>query len=214
MRILIVLTGMCACLGAGVPAVAAQHGGGAVLVAHEAKQCTLRLMLPANWTLEEKSADGACVVTAREPAHDSRCGKTGDDKTLCDAERQAIVSIRPGSIDEAGTWERSDIYPFYREAGQWRFLNGHLSERDAVLLQGKPRKILYADYATREYYDDGSYCCAGRNWWALVDLPEKRIAVVQLTWDFIAWDDDTSAWTDATDAQAKSNAEQFLKALR
>jgi hypothetical protein len=167
-----------------------------------------------NWTIEEAHEKDACVVTAREPAHESRCGTTGDDKVLCDAERQATVSILSGSIDEAATGASSDVYPFEFDAGKWHYTNGHMSERDAVLLRSAPRKILYADYATREHYQDGTYCCVGQNWWALVDLPAHRLAVIEVSWDFIAWDEDTTSWNDATDAKAKANVERFLQALR
>ena len=174
----------------------------------------MRLELPADWTVEEKFDDGVCVVTAREPVHGSRCGKTEDDQTYCDDERQVIVSIRPGSMDEASTMELSDLYPFEFEDGKWRITNAHLSKHDAVVLQRKPRAKLYAEYATREYYREGPYCCAHRNWWGMADLPSHRLAIVEVTWDFIAWDDDSMAWSDATDAQAKNNIEHLLRALR
>jgi len=205
---------LCVGICVGTAAQAAEQGSVVALVEHEAKQCALHLRLPSNWTLEEKHEDGACVVTARESAHDSRCGKTGDDKVLCDPEREANVSIRSGSIDEATTWTPSDLFPFHFEEGKWRYTNAHASERDAVLLQSKPRQILYADYATREHYEDGTYCCVGRNWWAMVDLPAHRVAIVEVAWDFIAWDEDTTSWNDATDAKAKANLETFLRALR
>jgi hypothetical protein len=216
MRAILALSALCACAGVlgGARHVAATEGGAIVLVGHNAKQCLLHLELPANWTLQEAHEKDACVVTAREPAHESRCGTTGDDKVLCDAERQATVSIRSGSIDEAASAATSDVYPFEFDAGKWRYTTAHMSERDAVLLRSTPRKILYADYATREHYQDGTYCCTGRNWWALVDLPAHRMAVVELSWDFIAWDDDTTSWNDATDAKAKANLERFLQALR
>lgn len=210
------VTAVFACVGAcaGARDAMAEHGGAVALAERATRQCALHLTLPANWTVEETHERDACVVTAREPAHASRCGTTADDKVLCDPERQMTISVRHGSIAEAATWPVSDVYPFAFDDGKWRYTNAHASERDAVLLRDKPRKILYADYATREHYQDGTYCCTGRNWWALVDLPAQRIAIVEVAWDFIAWDDDTTSWSDATDAKAKDNVERFLRALR
>jgi hypothetical protein len=213
MRTVSALFIMCACAGIG----ASQRVCAAQTVAltdHPAKQCALRLTVPANWTLGEIHKDAKCVVTAHGPALADRCAPTGEEKVLCDAERRIVVSIRGGSIDDAATWELSDIFPFAFEAGRWRFTNAHMSERDAVVLQEKPRKILYADYATREHYQDGTYCCVSRNWWAMVDLPGHRVAIVEVAWDFIAWDEDTMAWSEATDAQAKDNVEKFLRTLQ
>jgi hypothetical protein len=216
MRTNCVLPTVCVCVGilADAPVAVAAEGSVVALIEHAAKQCALHLELPTNWTIEEAREKDACVVTAREPAHESRCGTTGDDKVLCDAERQATVTIRSGNIDDAATKASSDVYPFEFDAGKWRYTNGHMSERDAVLLRSAPHKILYADYATREHYQDGTYCCVGQNWWALVDLPAHRIAVIELSWDFIAWDEDTTSWNEATDAKAKANVERFLQALR
>ncbi len=193
---------------------AAESAAKTPLVARAAKQCALHLMLPASWTIKEARDRDACVVAAEEPAHASRCGTTEDGREICDPDLRINVSIRQGSIDDAARRNPSDTYPFQFDDGKWHLTNAHLSEREAIPLHAGARKVLYAEYATREHYQDGSYCCAGRNWWAMVDLPAQRIAFVEATWDFIAWDVYPGGWSDATDAQATANFEQFLKALR
>jgi len=187
--------------------------GRAVPVERDAAECALHLSLPASWTTQEAHEDGACVVTASNPGQARHCDSLDDEKQRCDAPRQAIVSIRAGSIDTMQNGTREDKSPFEFSAGKWSY-HDDWNEHEASQLPQAQRRILYADYATREYFEDGSYCCVGRNWWALVDLPGHRVALVNLTWDFIAWDSDTTSWDDATDAKAKTNLENFLRALR
>lgn len=187
--------------------------GGVVPAERNIAECALHVSLPAGWTTRESHEDGACVVTASDPQQARRCDSLDDEKKRCDAQRKAIVSIRAGSIDALQNGTRDDRSPFDFTEGKWGYRDDW-SEHEASQLQQEPRRILYADYATRDYFEDGSYCCVGRNWWALVDLPEHRVALVNLTWDFIAWDSDTTSWDDATDAKAKANLEKFLQALR
>ena len=216
MRILFASAALCCMLP--LECAAGPAAARVTLVARHAKQCDLHLALPANWTIKQRRDQDACVVTAEEPEHASRCGTAngdGDgDRVLCEPDLRITVAIRQGSIDDAARWSPSDLYPFHLDDGKWRLTNAHLSEREAIPLHIGGRKALYADYATRELYQDGSYCCAGRNWWAMVDLRGHRIASVELSWDFIAWDVYPGGWSDATDAQAASNFERFLQSLR
>jgi hypothetical protein len=195
--------------------IAADAAAAALPIDLHVQECSVHMALPANWSVKAEKKDSACVVTADEPAHPSRCGtadETEDGKVQCQPDHRIVVSIRPGSIEELKGSDNLADTPFEFEQGKWRYKDAWLSEHDAKVLQA-PRKILYADFATRDYYQDGTYCCVGREWWALVDLSAHRVAQVEWSWDGISWDNDTTGWDDATDAAAKKNVEQFLRAL-
>ena len=182
------------------------------LVDRHAQDCALHLALPANWTLQAERTDDACVVTASEPAHAARC-EAVDEKKFCQADHRIVVNVLRGSIQELSKSDATDNSPFAFRDGKWQFRDDW-SEHEATLLLPSQRKLLLADYATREYYEDGSYCCVARVWWALADLPAHRVARVEFSWDGISWDDDTMSWDEATDRRSRNNVESFLRSLR
>lgn len=212
-RIVIALTWSCAGVLCSLQCLAREADSVPLLVDRYAQDCAVHLILPAKWTLKTEHRDGACVVTADEPAHASRCGSVADDKAYCHPDHRIEISVRPGSIQALTTSDASDNSPFEFRDAQW-LLHDDWKENRAEHLRQTPRMVLVADYATRDYYDDGTYCCVGRNWWALADLPAHRVARIQVGWDAISWDDDTSSWDEGTDEQARNNVERFLRALK
>jgi hypothetical protein len=223
MRNRLAVVTLCACsavFGAG-RSCASEVGRVPLLVDRYVRDCTLHMALPANWTLKAEKKDGVCEVTADEPAHPARCGddsaqddEAQDKKVLCQPDHQIVIDIYRGSIDEAATSDALEDSAFKYEAGVWRVQGALGSSHDAILLKRSKRKVLYSLQATRDMFNDGTYCCVGRNWSALADLPSHRLAVIEFSWDAISWDDDTTGWDDATDAAAKNNVEQFLRALK